>query len=188
MTDPVNNKTLGGLTYNANLVKSAKKIGNNSYEIIFKTGEKITYPEQTPFKPDLVEGSHYVKDKDNPKAVTGESLKTLQTYFREGEIVSRDASITQNIASGLIYDDTRFDIKNVMGAKFTSSKETVTRVLLDNCSSTTVDLGANNSKWYGDAAQIRGGANNEVILDSNDSATINLKNIEGEGTAAQKDY
>ena len=188
MTDPVNNKTLGGLTYNANLVKSAKKLGNNSYEIIFKTGEKITYPEQTPFKPDLEAGSHYIKDMENPKAVTGESLNTSQYYFRGDETLPRNASITQDISSGLIYDDTRFDIKNVMGAKFTSSKETVTSVLLDNCSSTTVDLGANNSKWYGDAARIRGGANNEVILDSNDSATINFKNIEGEGTAAQKDY
>lgn len=192
MTDPVNNKTLGGLTYNANLVKSAKKVGNNSYEIIFKTGEKITYPEQTPFKPDVLDANKYgwcrLKDENNPKAVTGESLNPDNSWIRKGETFPRNATITQNISSGLIYDDTRFDIKNVMGAKFTSSKETVTSVLLDNCSSTTVDLGANNSKWYGDAAQIRGGANNEVILDSNDRATINLKNIEGEGTAAQKDY
>ncbi len=190
MTEPVNNKTLGGLTYNANLVKSAKKVGNNSYEIIFKTGEKITYPEQTPFKPNAreVDGYYYFKDEDDPKAVTGESLNTNQHYYRENETFPRDASITQDISSGLIYDDTMFDIKNVMGAKFTSSKETVTSVLLHNCSSTTVDLGANNSKWYGDTATVIGGANNKVILDSNDSARINGKNIEGEGAAAQKDY
>ncbi len=185
MTEPVNNKTLGGLTYNANLVKSAKKIGNDSYEIIFKTGEKITYPEQTPFKPDLSSIKRY---NGEPKAVTGENLNTTKTIFSKNETVPRNASIRQNISGGLIYDDTNFEITNVMGAKFTSSRNTVTNVKLENCSSTTVDLGANNSKWFGDSANILYGANNEVILDSNDSAIINKKIIDGEGTAAQKDY
>ena len=48
MTDPVTKVTLGGLTYNANQVKSAKDNGNGTYTISFKTGEKLTYPTQDP--------------------------------------------------------------------------------------------------------------------------------------------
>lgn len=35
---------------------------------------------------------------------------------------------------------------------------------------------------------LRGGANNKVILDKEDTAQINGYDVEGQGTAAQKDY
>jgi len=49
-TDPIEMKTLGGLSYNANQVKSATKLKDGTYEIIFKSGEKLNYPEQKPFE------------------------------------------------------------------------------------------------------------------------------------------
>ena len=75
-----------------------------------------------------------------------------------------------------------------MGATFTSSENTVSHVDLKDSSNTTIDLAANDSKWYGDDAQVTGGANNKVILDNNDTATIEGNPVEGQGTAAQKDY
>lgn len=159
MTEPVNMKTLGGLRYNANLVSSARKLENGKFEIIFKSGEKITYPYQTDFVP---------SDDDYYKAA--------------------NPTIKQKTDSGLVYDDTYFDITNVMGATFTSSKDTVSHVALRNSSDTIIDLSANDSKWYGDDAKVSGGANNKVILDNNDTATIEGNPVEGQGTAAQKDY
>lgn len=175
MTEPVNMKKLGGLSYNANLVSSAKKLKNGKFEIIFKSGERITYPEQK----DFVRST-----QDSSVATTGEQLNDYSTSYK----VPRNASINQETIDGLIYDDTYFDIRNVMGATFTSSKDTVSYVELKNSSNTTIDLSANNSKWYGDDASIQGGANNSVILDKEDTAKINGRKIEGQGTAAQKDY
>ena len=170
MTEPVDMKKLGGLSYNANLVSSAKKLKNGKFEIVFKSGEKITYPYQKDFV--RADGSH-------GKAKTGEDI--------DGD-GHRNAAIRQRINGGLIYDDTYFDITNVMGATFTSSKDTVSHVNLSNSSNTTIDLAANDSKWYGDTATVEGGANNKVILDKEDTAKINEYDVEGQGTAAQKDY
>lgn len=170
MTEPVDMKKLGGLSYNANLVSSAKKLKNGKFEIVFKSGEKITYPYQKDFV--LSDGSSGI-------AKTGEDI--------DGD-GHRNAAIRQSINGGFIYDDTYFDITNVMGATFTSSKDTVSHVNLSNSSNTTIDLAANDSKWYGDTATVEGGANNKVILDKEDTAKINEYDVEGQGTAAQKDY
>lgn len=170
MTEPVDMKKLGGLSYNANLVSSAKKLKNGKFEIVFKSGEKITYPYQKDFVPSEMQNV----------ALTGEKMD----YYSN----SRDAAIHQRTDGSLIYDDTYFNITNVMGATFTSSKDTVSHVNLDNSSNTTIDLSANGSKWFGDEATVTGGANNKVILDKEDTAKINGRKIEGQGTAAQKDY
>lgn len=170
MTEPVDMKKLGGLSYNANLVSSAKKLKNGKFEIVFKSGEKITYPYQKDFVPSEMQNI----------ALTGEKMD----YYSN----SRDAAIHQRTDGSLIYDDTYFNITNVMGATFTASKNTVSHVNLDNSSNTTIDLSANGSKWFGDEATVTGGANNKVILDKEDTAKINGRKIEGQGTAAQKDY
>lgn len=170
MTEPVDMKKLGGLSYNANLVSSAKKLKNGKFEIVFKSGEKITYPYQKDFVPSEMQNV----------ALTGEKMD----YYSN----SRDAAIHQRTDGSLIYDDTYFNITNVMGATFTASKNTVSHVNLDNSSNTTIDLSANGSKWFGDEATVTGGANNKVILDKEDTAKINGRKIEGQGTAAQKDY
>ena len=49
MAEPIEYRTLGGLTYNHNMVTDVKKLDDVKYEIIFKTGEKLTYPEQKDF-------------------------------------------------------------------------------------------------------------------------------------------
>lgn len=170
MTEPVDMKKLGGLSYNANLVSSAKKLKNGKFEIVFKSGEKITYPYQKDFVPSEMRNV----------ALTGEKM-----YYYSN---SRDAAIHQRTDGSLIYDDTYFNITNVMGATFTASKNTVSHVNLDNSSNTTIDLSANGSKWFGDEATVTGGADNKVILDKEDTAKINGRKIEGQGTAAQKDY
>ena len=147
MTEPVDMKKLGGLSYNANLVSSAKKLKNGKFEIVFKSGEKITYPYQKDFVPSEMQNV----------ALTGEKMD----YYSN----SRDAAIHQRTDGSLIYDDTYFNITNVMGATFTASKNTVSHVNLDNSSNTTIDLSANGSNWFGDEATVTGGANNKVILD-----------------------
>jgi hypothetical protein len=166
MTEPVNNRTLGGLTYNANQAKG-KKVGEGKYELIFKTGERLYYPEQN----------------------TG----------------GKPANVTQAIGKGFIYDDINYDISNVMGATFKSSKNNVSHVTLLNCKDTTVDLAANESRHYGDTARIYAkddGGNNKVILDEKDHATIAKTNLDsknrayvekeipisGQGTANVNDY
>lgn len=176
MAEPVNTKNLGGLSYNANLVSSAKKLKNGNYEIIFKSGEKITYPYQKDFVP----GEGWTDT-----AVTGENMGK---YACDNERVPRNARIEQSIEGHLVYDDTYFDITNVMGATFTSSKDTVSHVNLNNSSGTTINLAANDSKWFSDTADVDSGANNKVILDKEDTATINGRGVKGQGTAAQKDY
>lgn len=191
MTEPVNNKTLGGLTYNANQVSSTRKLKNGKFEITFKTGEKLTYPQQK----DLEVGgepNYYGEVKAdgnlNYTAKSGEKIHGENTYIKAGTVFPRNAKVTQSIDKGIIYDDTNFDITNVMGATFTSSKDTVAHVNLNNSSNTTINLAANDSKLLGDVANIEGGANNKVILDKNDKAKIDGTQIEGDGTAAQKDY
>jgi hypothetical protein len=151
MVKPIKIVNFGGLTYDVNQVKYARDNGDGTFTISFKTGETLTYPEQS---------------------------QSPGVYPR----------VSQWVDNGWIYDDTSFIISDVMGATFKSSKDTVSHVTLDNCKQTEVDLAANNSRWYGDEATIKGGEENEVILDKNDSAVINGKSINGKGTAAQKDY
>ena len=96
--------------------------------------------------------------------------------------------VEQKIYSNWIYDDTFFKIIDVMGATFSSSKDTVSHVTLDDCVDTKVDLAKNQSRRYADHADVNGGYGNEVILDSKDTANIDGHNISGKGTAAQDSY
>jgi hypothetical protein len=180
MAEPIKNVILGGLTYNANQVKDAKDNGNGTFTISFKTGETLTYPEQSP-----------LREKPKEKQyVNGEMLPVPNSNdkYNSGIFYEVNPSVSLRVDDGWIYDDTCFTISDVMGATFKSNKDTVSHVTLDNCNNTIVNLAANNSRWYGDAATIKGGEGNEVILDKNDTAVINGKSIDGEGTAAQKDY
>ena len=74
MTEPVNMKKLGGLSYNANLVSSAKKLKNGKFEIVFKSGEKITYPYQKDF---------VRSDGSSGIAKTGEDIKNLENDLEQ---------------------------------------------------------------------------------------------------------
>ena len=96
MTEPVDMKKLGGLSYNANLVSSAKKLKNGKFEIVFKSGEKITYPYQKDFV--RIDGSSGI-------AKTGEDINNGEGH--------RNAAIHQRTDGSLIYDDTYFNITNV---------------------------------------------------------------------------
>jgi hypothetical protein len=177
--EPVKLVTLGGLTYNANLA-TGKDNGNGTFTISFKSGEKLTYPEQPKLRqlPEDEQTNGEMKpDPSRPGAMYNSGI------FREV-----NPRVEQRIDSGLIYDDTHFNITDVMGATFSSSKKTVAQVVLTDCVDTKVDLAKNQSRWYGDHASVEGGHGNEVILDSEDSAIINAHNVSGEGTAAQDSY
>lgn len=174
MTEPVV-KNLGGLTYPADSVKSAIKLKNGQYELIFKTGEKFTYPEQKPFDTNR---ENYLLNK----ATTGE---TLPEFIKPDETAPRNAEITQRTKSGLLYDDTYFNITNVMGGYFTTSEESVSHVFLDNSSGTTINLGANDSKIFPDTGSIDGGAGNKLILDNQDWGYINGRGYRSKGTKVQ---
>ena len=154
--------------------------GDGTFTISFKTGETLTYPEQSSLRMKPKEeqtNGVLLPDPSNPSA-----------KYNSGCFDEVHPSVSLNVYSGLIYDDTHFNISDVMGAKFTAHKDNVAHGKLENCKDTTVDLAANDSSWYGDSATIEGGEGNEVILDEEDSASINGKTVKGQGTAAQKDY
>lgn len=184
MADPIKNVTLGGLTYNANDAKTAKENGDGTYTIFFKTGETLTYPKQSGLrmKPEDEQwNGEMLQSPDDPDA-----------KYNSGVFDAVHPRVSQRVDGGLITDDVYFDISEVMGAKFTSHKDNVSKVTLQDCVDTMVNLAANNSRVWGDTVKIKGGSGNEVVLDKKDSATIvqpkrNI-NIEGKGIAAQNAY
>ena len=194
MGEPISTKKLGGVTYNANQF-TGRELGNGQFELKAKNGgEKLIFPRQSDLRTVGYETKYYTPDgkeytyqrygMDGLESFDGQKLtkKDIPIY---GE---RNAKIELNTHDHVMYDDNHFTISEMMEATFSSSKDTVAHVKLENCESTTVDLAANRSRWYGDSANIKGGQNNRVILDNEDSAKINDKPVKGEGIADQKDY
>lgn len=194
MGEPISTKKLGGVTYNANQF-TGRELGNGQFELKAKNGgEKLIFPRQSDLRtvgyetkyytPDGKEYTHQRYGMDGLESFDGQKLtkKDIPIY---GE---RNAKIELNTHDHVMYDDNHFTISEMMGATFSSSRDTVAHVKLENCESTTVDLAANRSRWYGDNAKIEGGQGNKVILDDEDSAKINNKSVKGEGIADQKDY
>lgn len=184
MAEPVKNVTLGGLTYNVNQVKKAKDNGDGTFTISFKTGETLTYPEQSVLRlrPEAEQtDGRMLPDPMHPGAT-----------YNSGVFDRVEPRVNQNISEGWIYDDVTFDISDVMGATFTSHKDNVSYVNLNNSVDCTIDLAANNSKQYGDFANIQGGKNNEVILDKKDNMIYTTSNggtsanVSGPGIQAQE--
>lgn len=188
MAEPIKKATLGGLVYNSNLA-TGRNLGNGQYEIKYNTGEILKYGEQKTrmayFQSgERVSEQYVVKFFDKPlNEISAEALD--ENNFTVRQVTPE---IEQTVHKGLIWDSTNFDIKEVMGATFTSSKDTVTTVNLQDSENCKIDLAANDSSYYADKANIKGGANNEVILDDEDAATIGDTHVCGRGTAAQKDY
>ena len=180
MADPVKLVTLGGLTYNANLA-TGRDNGDGTFPISFNSGEKLTYPQQ----PVLIQ-------KPEDEQTNGEMRPVpngrMGEQYNSGVFREANPSVEQRINSNWIYDDTYFNITDVMGATFSSSKDTVSHVTLDDCVDTTVDLAKNKSRWYADHADVNGGHGNEVILDGQDTANIDGHLISGKGTATQDSY
>lgn len=168
MPEPVNMQKFGGLKYNANLVKSTKVYNEGLYEILFKTGEKIVYPLQPQSKTVDSKGNGIFKDAK--------------------EVINVEPTIIQTVDTGLIFDNTHFNISDVMGAKFFTSNKSIADVNLNNCENTFVNLAGNSSQLYGDKVSINNGKNNFVQLDKKDTAEINGQHVEGKGIASQKDY
>ena len=171
MGEPISTKKLGGVTYNANQF-IGETLQDGRFKLTAKkTGETLVFgkqPEGVPQKEGRLGSNDYVRD--------GVRMRPL------------NPKIELEVAGGLIYDDNYFSLTDIMGATFSSSKDAVSKVTLHECEDTKIDLAANDSKWYGDDATIKGGKNNTVKLDKQDSAQINGKMVEGKGTADQKDY
>ncbi len=188
-------KVLGGLKYYPSQVEKAEKLSGKKYRLTFKTGDVITYPEQKDFVltgkatvKEYMDGEYAIKKytldtksgstvrfdigwvHDAKSAHKAEQDEIYVKSLGKGDTVPRNASITQTREKfGLIYDDNRFDISNVMGATFTSTKKNVSKVCLDNSTDCTINLGANDSKFYGDEVYYMDGKkNNKSILDKND--------------------
>lgn len=199
MADPVNMSIHGGMSYNANdaIPEYGTKVGReglasrdeNKFILRFKSGETVEYSQQ-PTRYEYFDASGNKIPEDEVAGLPQEVLNAQPGSNLWGGITKKEVipTITKRTEDGLRYDDNYFNISNAMGATFTTSKKTVAHVTLDNCQDTTVDLAANDSAWYGDEAEVKGGANNEVVLDAEDKACINGKEIKGKGTAAQKDY
>ena len=203
MAEPIKNVTVGGLTFNANHATAEEtgtdENGKKLYTIYFNTGEEMTYPEQTTRYIERKRGANdisLVKGKESGReyklsdVFNNNTARNPETgKYEEVSLFAKvSAEVTETISKGWFYDDTDFDISGVMGATFSTSKETVSTVTLTDSEDCTIDLSANESSWYGDKAYIEGGKNNSVILDDEDSAVINDVKIEGEGEADQKDY
>lgn len=177
MTEPIKTKTIGGVTYNANQFRG-QKLENGEFKLTAKkTGETITFKQQ-------------------PEAIPAEANIAYgrSEYYYENGIRMRTIKpeVKLSVDDGLFYDDNNFTLTDIMGATFKSSKESVSKVTLDACQDTNVDLSANRSTLFGDYAKIDCGKNNQVILDDKDSASfLSLKKsstVEGKGVADQKDY
>ena len=168
MTEPIKLDTLGGVTYNRNDVRETKTEGN-MHTLIFNNGESLTYPTQPPRK-----------------------VKYNLFCLNNGEKTAnyRDAkpSVSANEQEewyDLPYPRVEFDIKDIMGATFKSSKKTIAKVGLEDCQDCIVDLAANNSLLLSDTVGIRKGSNNKVILDRQDYAYIDGVKIDEHGTHTQ---
>ena len=188
-SDPINNKTLGGVTYNANQF-IGRDLGNGKFELKAKHGgETLIFGQQD--HTEVKAGNKvpdYYRYSDGSTNETGEN-RWINDHYETGEPMRKaNPSIKMKTDDGLFVDDNEFTIADMMGATFTSSTDTVANVYVDNSSDVKIDLAANNSKLFGDYAEIHGGENNEVIMDSKDRAQLEGHEVEGEGTAAQKDY
>ena len=200
MGEPISTQKLGGVTYNANQFVG-RELANGKYELKAKNGgERLIFSKQRPSARQAAEGekADYYEYEDG---TTGEkSYKDIDAHIDDnGNFVgykslkgipmkNNNPRIEMSTKEGWIVDENSFTIADMMGATFSSSKDTIAHVKLENCESTTVDLAANRSRWYGDNAKIEGGQGNRVILDDEDSARINNKSVKGEGIADQKDY
>ena len=175
---PVNTKILGGVCYNANKF-TGKDLGNGKFQLTAKEGGEIIVFGQQPesgyrYSDGTMAESKYASRWNGDK--------------REDPIFFKPEIVMSTNTGNLFVNKNSFTIRDIDGAKFESSTKTVANVKLKNCKNTTVDLANNKSSHFGDSAKIEGGKDNEVILDKKDVATINNKNIEGAGTASQKDY
>lgn len=175
MTKPIKTRKIGGVTYNQNQFRG-EKLKNGEFKLtVKKTGETITFKQQ-------------------PETIPAEKNVTYsrrEYYYKDGvRVRTIKPEVKLSVDDGLIYDDNNFTLTEIMGATFKSSKEAVSRVTLDACQDTTVDLSANESKLFGDYAKINRGKNNQVILDEKDTARFDVSpaDIEGKGFADQKDY
>lgn len=181
MGEPVNTKIIGGVRYNANQF-TAKELGNGKFELKAKNGgETLIFPQQPVLKP--LPEEQQTNGEMVPVPGDTHGAKYNSGIFRE-----TNPRIELKTNKNLMYDDNYFTISDMMGATFTSSKNTVAHVKLEDSEDTKINLAANDSKWYGDHANIQGGQRNKVILDKEDSARINGRSVEGKGTADQKDY
>ena len=164
---PVKTKTIGGVKYNANQF-DAKDLGDGRFQLTSKkTKEIMIFPEQPRYR--TIDGSS--------------GLRT-----------ERNAEVKLDIDDGMIWDDANYEISQIEGLQFKSSKEAVSKVKLKDCNDSTVDLSANNSRHYADSAIVEGGGGNEVIMDKKDKAQFDRPGrahhayVGGEGIAAQDDY
>ncbi len=199
-TDPVNNQTLGGVTYNANQF-TGRDLGNGKFELKAKHGgETLIFGQQNQKTRQAAKGER-ADFYQYPDGTTGDNrYKGIGEHYDDnGNYVgyrslegipmkNMNPRIEMKTDKGWFVDDNNFTIADMMGATFTSSIETVANVKVENSNNVKVDLASNDSGYYGDHADIKGGENNVVIMDSKDRAKINGKSVEGEGTAAQKDY
>lgn len=183
MTDPVDMRTHGGVRYNANQATAReinpKPFGRQpmpgeptepkKFILKFKSGETISYYEQ-PKRYEYFDAKGERIPENKLASLPSEVLNAEAGDKLWGGITKREIvpTVSLEIDGSLQYDDTYFDISNVMGAQFTSSRETVSHVTLNNCENTTVDLAANESTLFGDEAKVNGGKGNRIIMDKKD--------------------
>lgn len=192
---PIKKETIGGVKYNANQFY-ALDLGDGKFQLESKkTGEIMIFPQQSETLPARIEYTRDGQTVSPEKNMNGTLVKDMtpeQLNYYSIEIKEvkdpRNAEVKLDIDDGMIWDDAYYEISQVDGLSFESSKESVSDVTLKDCTNSTVDLSANNSRHYSDRATIEGGHGNEVIMDKKDYAEIDGQYVDGEGTAAQDDY
>lgn len=154
MGGEVKMKKLGGLAYDPNQVKTtktSKKNGQTIFQLQFKNGETLEYPYQ--------EGEH---------------------TKMSGSSVFIQPQVKASSKDGIMYDDSYYDISNVTGATFKSSKKAVSHVTVHNFNG-TVDLSANDSKVFGDTLKSDKSSVVDFKLDARDKANINGRTYDEKG-------
>ena len=187
-SDPINNKTLGGVTYNANQF-TGRDLGNGQFELKAKHGgETLIFGQQSKAQYYGYSDGSRANNSNESKLVLRNGANGAYHVEENAQLMETNPRIEMKTDEGWFVDDNNFTIADMMGATFHASEETVANVRLENSSGVTLELGVNASKYFGDHAEIIGGENNEVVMDDKDSAKIEGNLVEGRGIAAQKDY
>lgn len=112
---------------------------------------------------------------------TGE--KIVFSEQKKSDVIPQIRIFSQS--KGVFTDSSYINIKNIMGAEFTTTEQTKTKFYLTDCENCTVDLSANKSIIFSDSAHIEGGSGNKVILDKVDMCMIDGKEMKAPGEYKQ---
>ena len=158
--------TWGGMLYSYTKGHEPQKLRNgNKYVLVFDNNEKFTYPEQKSFVP--------IK-KEYTELYTGK--KITETTMVQPKLEYYDGR--GNTIFGLKSPVPRRNIKLTATTDLTyTAGDMVSNVDAYDTNHCTFNVGANNSKWFGDYVTFHNGQDNQFIGDEKDVFNDKFGNI-----------